>query len=123
MAKIIINNFHKTIIVPAVLYVCGRWSYIKENHGLRFFEYRLTSRIFGHLREKSIMRTFVFLSLTSMLKKSRMSWIQTVTRTGAKRNKHRFMVENLKEINTCEGKDAKIKLKSILKQLTGKCVD
>jgi hypothetical protein len=45
-------KIYKTIILPVVLYGCETWSVtLREEHGLRVFENRVLSRIFGPKRD------------------------------------------------------------------------
>ena len=63
----------------------------------------------------SVIRTFVLVCFTSMMKSGSKSLVKTATSTPAKRNRCKCMVGNLKERNTsnCPGKDAKKTLDSI----------
>jgi hypothetical protein len=45
-------KIYKTIILPVVLYGCETWSVtLREEHGLRVFENRVLSKIFGPKRD------------------------------------------------------------------------
>jgi hypothetical protein len=62
-------KIYKTIILPFVLYGCETWTLtLREDHGLRVFDYRVLRRMFGAKRDEvtrksrsCTLRSFIFL--------------------------------------------------------------
>jgi hypothetical protein len=53
LSKDLKMRIYKTIILPAILYVCETWSLtLREEHRLRVFENKVLRRIFGSKRDE-----------------------------------------------------------------------
>jgi hypothetical protein len=87
-------KIYKTIILPAVLFVCETWSVtLREEHRLRVFENRVLRRIFGPKRDEltgewrklhneELRDFYSSLSIIRIIKSRRMRWAGHVARMG-----------------------------------------
>jgi hypothetical protein len=97
-------EFHKTIILPLVLYGCETWSLtLREEHKLRVFENRVLKRIFEQKRDEvtgewrklnneELRDLYSSPSIIRIITSRRMRWAGHVERMGEKRNTYRLLV-------------------------------
>jgi hypothetical protein len=101
-------KIYKTAILPVVLYGWETWSLaLREEHGLRVFEDRVLSRIFGPKREKDgswrkvhddeLQGLCSSPNIVRVIKSRMMRWAGHVARMGDARGVYR-------EVGTPEGK-------------------
>ena len=100
-----LDNTHKTIILPVVLYGCETWSLIlRERDRLRVFENQLLRKILGAKRDeitgewRNVHNAELHAPLYSShniirnLKLSRLRWAGHVGRMEQSRNSHRVLM-------------------------------
>jgi hypothetical protein len=86
-------KIYKTVILPVVLYGCETWSLtLREEQGLRVFENRVLSKIFGpkseedgswiKLHNDELHNLYTSPNIVRMIKSRRMRWAGHVARMG-----------------------------------------
>jgi hypothetical protein len=111
MVAVTAMRIYKTMILPAVLYVCETWSLtLREEHKLRAFENKMLRMIFGPKREEvtrgwrklhneKLHDLYSSPSIIGIIKSRRRRGVGQVGRMGEKRNAYRLLVGKPEERN------------------------
>jgi hypothetical protein len=97
-------NYHKTIILPVVLYGCETWSLtLREEYRLRVFDNRVLRRIFGPKRDEvtggwrklhneELHGMYSSPSIVRVIKARRMRWARHVARMWEVRGAYNVLI-------------------------------
>ena len=104
LSKNLKTKICRTIILPAVLYVCETWSLtLREKRRLRVFENRVLRRIFGPKRDgvtgewtklhnEELNDLYSSPNIVRVIKSRRMRWVGNVARMGERRGLYSVLV-------------------------------